>query len=218
MTYRIARNGEIYGPSSQMQVQRHLASGHVRATDLAQGETMDEWLPVAEIFPAPPSHEAPLPGGLPRLFPNPPNLRWWLALIFGVVTLGVFFVVWDVVEAAWLRRVERSNGALILYCLALLLFVVNLPAQIASISHALFNGPLVEAPFALWLSVGAFLARLFGRFVLRKGLLSHFNKTEPVGLALNWFLTLLFSGLYFQYHFNRINEIKRALKVSVPES
>jgi hypothetical protein len=26
----------------------------------------------------------------------------------------------------------------------------------------------------------------------------------------------MFGGLYFQYHFNRINEVKRALHVSVP--
>ena len=92
MTYRIARDGQVYGPYSLLELQRYLASGQVIATDLAQSATMNEWLPVATLFPTSPMLEArPYPGGLPKLFPDPPNLPWWLALIFGIVTLGAFF-------------------------------------------------------------------------------------------------------------------------------
>jgi len=152
----------------------------------------------------------------PTLYPDPPDLRWWIALLLGVITLGAFFVLWDVVQAAWLRRVERSSLALICYCVALVLFVVNAPAQWASINHALFNGPSVETPFAIWLSLSAIATRLVARFVMRSALCRHFTHTEPLGMQLNWFLTLLLGGLYFQYHFNEVNEAKRALSTSVP--
>lgn len=218
MDYRIARNGQVIGSYSLLQLQRQLASGQVVATDLAQADGMEEWLSVADLFPeAAPADEADLQDSAvaTRLYPDPPDLKWWIALLLGIVTLGAFFVVWDVVEAAWLRRVERSNTALILYCIALVLFVVNVPSQIGSISHALFGGPPVDAPFAWLFGWGAFLVRLVARFVLRSDLLRHFNQAEPYGLKLHWLMTLIFGGLYFQYHFNQINERKRALKVSV---
>jgi len=217
MTYRIEREGQTFGPYSLMQLQRHLASGHVVATDLAQGDGMDEWLPVQELFPAPPSHKTTNDAGISaKLVPDPPDLPWWIALLLGIVTLGAFFVAWDVVEAAWLRRVERRNLALVLYVLAALLFLVDLPATIGSVAHAMFDGPPVEAPFSLVFSLAALLARLIARFVLRSDLCRHFNRDGGIGLKLNWTYTLLFGGLYFQFHFNRINEQKRALRVSVP--
>ncbi len=151
----------------------------------------------------------------PDSYPDPPDLRWWVALMLGIVTLGAFFVVWDVVQAAWLRRVERSSTALIFYCIALVLFIVNAPAQWASINHALFNGPLVGTPFALWLSLGAIATRLVARFVMRSALCRHFTQTEAIGIHLSWFLTLLLGGLYFQFHFNAVNEAKRALRTSI---
>ena len=219
MTYRIEREGQIFGPYSLMQLQRHLASGQVVGTDRAQGEGMDEWLPVAELFPAPPPHHAlGSTNGSAKLVPDPPDLKWWIALLLGIVTLGAFFVVWDIVEAAWLRRVEHRNLALVLYVLAALLFLADLPATIGSVAHAMFDGPPVEAPFALVFSLAALLARLIARFVLRSDLCRHFNREEGMGLKLNWVYTLMFGGLYFQFHFNRINARKRALRVSVPES
>lgn len=214
MTYRIARNGQVIGTFTLPQLRHEIESGRVSEDDLAQHEAMEEWLPVSSLLPG----SSMLEAGRPtlRLFPDPPNLRWWIALIVGVLTLGAFFVVWDVVEAAWLRRVQRTSTALVLYCLALALFIINAPAQWASIHHAVFNGPLVDAPFALSLSLGALLARLVARFVMRNDLCRHFTVTEPIGMQLNWFRTLLFGGLYFQYHFNQVNETKRRMRISVP--
>ena len=217
MTYRIEREGQIFGPYSLMQLQRHLASGHVVETDLAQHEGMEEWLPVSELFPAPPPHHAAVSfKETSYLVPNPPDLPWWIALLLGIVTLGAFFVVWDIREAAWLRRVERRNLALVLYSLAALLFLLDLPATIGSVMHAVFDGPPVDAPFALTFSLAALLMRLIARFVLRNDLCRHFNRGEGIGLKLNWMFTLLFGGLYFQFHFNRINALKRAMRISVP--
>ena len=214
MIYRIARNGQVIGTFTLQQLRQEVAARRITPADLAQADGTDEWLPMSELFPGSPLLDEP--SVTSRLYPDPPDLRWWIALLLGVVTLGAFFVVWDVVQAAWLRRVERSSTALILYCVALVVFVFNAPAQWAGINHALFNGPLVDTPFALWLSLGAVVTRLAARFVMRDDLLRHFTTSEPLGLQLNSFLTLLLGGLYFQFHFNKINDAKRSLRISVP--
>ena len=74
MTYRIARDGEIYGPYSMAEVLRHMAAGAIAPTDLAQSEGQQEWLPVATVFPAAPPPALVHPGGMPHLFADPPDL------------------------------------------------------------------------------------------------------------------------------------------------
>ncbi len=215
MTYRIARNGQIFGPYSLIEVERYIASGNILPTDLAQAEGMQEWLPVEQLFPTAPAATAPHPGGLPRLYPNPPDLPWWLALLIGIFTMGVFFQAWDIVESAWMRRVDRTSIALYLYIAECVVYVLKLPLTVASILYNLGQGPPVEGGHPL-LTIAGIVLLLATRFTLRKELHRHFNSAEPIGLHLNWFLTLLFGGLYFQYHFNRINQLKRSLRISVP--
>ena len=46
---------------------------------------------------------------------------------------------------------------------------------------------------------------------MRNTLERHFNTTDPVGLRLSGVMTFFFGGIYFQYHLNRIHDIKRAM-------
>ncbi|MEO7003871.1 MAG: DUF4339 domain-containing protein [Acidobacteriaceae bacterium] len=216
MTYHTARNGQTYGPYSLLEVQRYIVSGNILPTDLVQAEGMQEWLPVEQMFPTTPSSVPNHPGGLPRLYPDPPNLPWWLALIVGILTLGIFFQIWDVVEAVWMRRVERHSIALYLYIAECLLYVFKLPATLAILLYNIGDGPPVVVVHSYLVTLIGIFLFFATRFTLRRELLRHFNGPEPIGLHLNWFMTLLFGGLYFQYHFNRINELKRSLHISVP--
>jgi hypothetical protein len=210
MIYRIARGAEIFGPYAAEEVYRLLAAGNIVPTDLAQGEGTREWRPVGELFPAPPI-------GATLLFPNPPDLPWWLALLLGIVTGGLFFVIWDIVEAAWMRRVSEKSAALPLYVVVAILYVLRLPQAWHIVAYNAFNGPLVVAtPLGQGLGLIGLALAIAARFVFRNELLRHFNGPEPLGLRLNAFWTLLFGGLYFQFHFNRINEQKRMLRASVP--
>lgn len=215
MTYRIARNGDLFGPYSLIEVQRYIASGRVIPTDLAQAEGMEEWLPISELFPAPPTHHVAPLGAQPALYPDPPDLPWWIALILGVFTLGAFFIVWDLVQSNWLRRIDRSTTAFLWYIAAAAVYLLKLPNVWHTIDYNILNGPLVEPHYTLLLSLAGFIVFFVSRYTMRSELLRHFNGVEPIGLRLGWFMTL-FGGLYFQYHFNRINEVKRALHVSVP--
>jgi hypothetical protein len=218
MTYRTARNGQIYGPYSLIEVQRYLASGQILPTDLVQSEVMQEWLPVEQVFPTTPIPAINHPGGLPKLFPNPPDLPWWVALLIGIFTLGFFFQIWDIVEAAWMRRVDRTSIALYLYIAEGIVYLLKLPYTYHNLAYNMGFGPPIEDGHSMLLTLLGIVFLLATRFVFRNELLRHFNGSEPIGVRLNWFLTLILGGLYFQYHFNRINELKRALRISVPSA
>ena len=207
MIYRIARGAQVFGPYAPDEVYRLLAAGNIVPTDMAQGEGMHEWRPVSELFPAPPI-------GAAMLFPDPPDLPWWVALLLGIVTGGLFFVIWDIVEAAWMRRVAAKSAALALYVVVAILYVLRLPEAWHIVAYNAFNGPLVVAtPLGEGIGLAGLVLAIAARFVLRNELLAHFNGLEPLGLRLNAFWTLLFGGLYFQFHFNRINEQKRMLRM-----
>jgi hypothetical protein len=209
------RADQIFGPYTTEEVHRLLAAGNIVPSDLAQPESSGEWRPVGELFPpaaAQTTATAPLP-----LFPDPPDLPWWVALILGILTGGLFFVIWDIVEAAWMRRINARSAALGLYVVVAILYVLRLPQEWHSVAYNAFNGPLVIAtPLGRGVGLVALALAIVARFVFRDELLRHFNAAEPLGLRLNAFWTLLFGGLYFQFHFNRINERKRMLRVSVP--
>ena len=221
MTYRIARSGQSFGPYTEAQVHQYLASGNILPTDLVQVEGGGDWIPVPDLFPSAATPAASSPGATVggsavSLFPDPPDFPWWGALLLGLITGGLFFVVWDIVQAAWLRRVQPASQALGYYIAIGVLFLLRVPASWDTINYNLFGGPRVGPHhgfllFLIW--VGLYLA---SRTVIRRELLQHFNGPEPIGLQLNSFLVYLFGGLYIQYHFNRINEIKRAIHVSVP--
>ena len=113
-----------------------------------------------------------------RLYPDPPDLPWWLALILGVLTVGFFFVVWDIVQSSWLRRVERSSSALLLYIAVAVLYLIRLPGSWATVRYNLGADTNVYA-HAPGLGLAALILIIVARFVLRRELLAHFNGAEP---------------------------------------
>ena len=206
MTYRIARGAQVFGPYAADEVYRLLTAGSIAPTDLAQAEGMQGWRPLGELFPAPQI-------GTALLYPDPPDLPWWVALLLGILTGGLFFVIWDIVEAAWMRRVAERSAALALYFVVAILYVLRLPQAWHIVAYNAFNGPaVVVTPLGQSLGLAGLALAIAARFVFRNELLGHFNGPEPIGLRLNAFWTLLFGGLYFQFHFNRINEKKRMLR------
>jgi hypothetical protein len=113
--------------------------------------------------------------------------------------------------------VALASAALGLYVVVAILYVLRLPQAWHSVAYNVFNGPpMVATPLGDFVALAGLVLAIVARFVFRSELLRHFNGPEPLGLRLNAFWTLLFGGLYFQFHFNRINERKRALRVSVP--
>jgi len=55
----------------------------------------------------------------------------------------------------------------------------------------------------------AFTLLELARFDMRRSMEEHYNGPEPIGLRLSGVMTFFFGIYYFQYHFTRINEMKR---------
>jgi GYF domain 2 len=219
MLYHVTRNEQSYGPYTLEDLQRYVASGNVLPTDLAKGEEMTEWVPVAQVLggsvpAAGPGMVTPYasgaapayPAGVAQ-YPDPPNLHWGLVLLIGVFTCGLFIVIWDFVEAAWMRKLNPRSNAIFFYIAAVVFDFVLVPIRIYLMIQSGMQLRYNGLGFATFVLVFTFIQ--LARFDMRRYMLEHFNGPEPVGLSLNAVMTFFFGGLYFQYHFTRINEMKR---------
>ncbi len=244
MTYQISRNGQTYGPYTLEDLERYVASGNVLLTDLAKSDEMPEWLPVSQILGGAATRSAPASQGSGYAAPigegyqqahfapaaynqnagsaivsspydDAPNLSWGLVLLFAILTCSLFMFIWNLVIAAWLKRVQPNATSLFYYAgagaLALVQFFVTFNL---SMHHAVSPGLHMYTghPLSSLLGVVVWVLRLVARFSQRASLEEHYNGPEPIGLRLNPVLTFFFGGLYFQYHLNRINAMKQAAR------
>ena len=228
MTYQVSRDGQMYGPYTLQDLHRYIASGHILPSDLVKREGMPDWVCVADL-PASenPSGSTPPPAAPPYVatsfaptaatvgantYPDPPDLPWLLTLLLGILTGGLFFLAWDLVIAAWARRVEPRSQALPLYIAATVLVILNAGASygifLAALQHQAMHGNALGS----LLGFAAWIVRLVARFSLRNTLEAHFNVREPLGLRLSGVMTFFFGGLYFQNRLNAVNDTKRALR------
>jgi hypothetical protein len=210
MNYFITRDGQQYGPYSLADLQRYVASGEIQLTDMARSEGMSEALPVSQVIgtilvPQAQVPAAPVIGG--PINPDPPNLHWGLVLLFGVLSCGLFNAVWNLVQAAWMKRVAPQSRALFYY--------IGAVCVLAGISVVSFQTARLHSPNpsggGLNLIYG--IAMLVGRFSLRSSLEEYYTSVEPMGLTLSGVMTFFFGDIYFQYHLNEIMRKKRALSL-----
>jgi GYF domain 2 len=221
MPYQVLRNGQTYGPYTLEDLQRYVASGNVLLTDMAKSEDMAEWVPVSQIlgasgatpgYAAPPAYggsAAAYPAVHGIAYPDPPNLNWGLELLLGLFTCGLFVIVWNLVIAAWAKRVQPATNVLMYYIIATVLVIANsgrsYGVMIAIGHHQHFHQNLLGG----LIGIASWVARLIARFMLRDTLEQHFNGPEPLGLRLSAVMTFFFGGIYFQYKLNEINQIKQ---------
>jgi hypothetical protein len=210
MNYFISRDGQQYGPYTLADLQRYAASGEVLLTDLATSEGIDEPVPVAQIIGtiAVPSQLSPgIAAAEINVYPDPPNLHWGMVLLFTILTCGIFSIVWDVVLAAWLKRVAPQSKALFYFiCAAVLLFSIFVAGFVTAYRHQ-------AAGYTSLLQLLYYVAILVGRFSFRSSMEEHFNGPEPMGLSLSGVMTFFFGSIYFQYHINDIIRRKQADRI-----
>ena len=220
MLYHVSRNGQTYGPYTLEDIKAYVTSGNVLLADLAKSDDMPDWLPVSQVLgvaaPAPVVPYGSAPAAYPQTastYPDPPNLHWALVLLIGIFTCGLFSLVWMFVQAAWMRKVSPNSKALTYYIVWIVLYVVTIVAEIAA-GVANNNGTPSSGLTALYAVCGLanIVMFLVAIFTMRSDMEEHFNGPEPVGLSLSGVMTFFFNILYFQYHFTRINELKRAAR------
>jgi hypothetical protein len=208
MDYFISRDGQQYGPYTLADLQRYAASGEVSLADLAISEGMTEPVSVAQIIgtiAAAPPPVAGAPISMADMYPDPPNLHWGLVLLFSILTCGFFVVAWDLVQAAWMKRVDPTSKAIFIYGAA--------TAVVVCLFFVGFFSALNHTAAPQWvglLQVVSWVLYLVGRYSLRASLEEHYNGPEPMGLILSGVMTFFFGGIYFQYHINDIVRRKAA--------
>ena len=232
MPYHISREGQTYGPYTLEDLQRYVSSGNVLLTDLAKSDDSPDWIPVAQILnPAagapsqppfdaastPPVYTPPAapyvqPAYAASPYPDPPNLHWALVLVIGICTCGIFFVIWDLVQVLWMKRVDPQTKSLPYYIAYVILSFLNVGTSMGTSAAIMQGGHPHNSPLSVLISCAAFVMIIVYRFAMRNSLERHFNGPEPLGLRLGPVMTFFFGGLYFQYHFNRLNEMKQAMR------
>jgi hypothetical protein len=232
MPYLISRAGQTYGPYTLEDLQRYVASGNVLLTDLAKSNEMADWLPVAQILnpaaasaqpaaPVPPAYIPPTPPyGQPVAYatspyPDPPNLHWALVLILTICTCGLFAVIWDFVQVLWMKRIEPQTKAFPYFIAYALLSFLNGGLSFHASAVTMHTGHNHTSPIAAITGIAAFVLVILYRFAMRDSLERHFNGPEPLGLQLGPIMTFFFGGLYFQYHFNRLNAVKQSMRAQI---
>lgn len=234
MNYHVSRNGQIYGPYTLDDLRRYVSSGNVLPTDMVKSDEMPDWIPVAQLlggpqdtpyspypatptpaYPAAPMYGATAPyaaaaaGGV---YPDPPNLHWGLVLLFSILTCGVFSMVWDLVQALWVKKVQPQSSVLIYYAFFAVLWLANLGGNVGR-SALLVRGIMPgQRGVSGLITLAMLVMMIVYRFAMRTSIEQHYNGPEPVGLQLSGVMTFFFGGLYFQYHFTRINQIKTAMR------
>jgi hypothetical protein len=226
MNYFIKRDLNEYGPYSLADLQKYVASGNILLTDLCRSEGLTDWVPVSQVIgnipvpaaPAQPAAGTVYGGGagaaaygtqagyaapVAPQYPPPPSLHWGIVLLLAVLTCGLFLWVWAIVQALWLKKVAPQSKTLLLYSIAIGLLVLSV---VAGVSGATMQR---SSPLAALLEIAGAIVFLVGAFKMRDALEEHYNSAEPIGLSLSGVMTFFFAVYYFQYHFNRINEMKQ---------
>lgn len=215
-TYHVSRNGHKLGVYTEDETREYFSQGRIGPDDMVWRDGMAEWMRASEVF-GPPTHPShvdtappPLPSteprvaaaravhGAPAAVPPPPKLHWALVLLFGVVTLGIFFVVWIFIQAAWVRRINPASNATTLFTVYLVLALLGeiVAGASAKDSAGAATGGL------LW--IAASIVSIFGFFSMRRSMLNYFNAADPGSLRLSGVMTFFFNVFYLQYHMARI--------------
>lgn len=219
MNYFIKRELQEYGPYSLAELQRYVASGNVLLTDLCRSEGMTEWVPVSQVIGNIPVPVAPAPAAAamlqPSPYPPPPSLHWGIVVLLTVLTCGLFGWAWIFVQAIWLKKVQPNSKG-ILYFSAALGTILLMFASIFAFGMTGRAGEGNESILVVTIiaRIALLILIIAGSFNMKNSIEEHYNTAEPIGLDLNGGLTFLFAfffliDIYFQYHFTRINELKR---------
>jgi hypothetical protein len=208
MNYFITRDGQQYGPYTLADLQRYVASGHILLTDLARSEEMSEPLPVSQIIgatiPASQAQISTSPVVNAAMYPDPPNLHWGLVLLFSLLSCGLFSSAWNLVQAAWMKKVAPQSTAFYYYVAAICVLAATFYTGF-QVVHTHSSHSIAGAMNLLYA-----ILTLIGRFSLRSSLEQHYNSVEPMGLSLGVVMTFFFGDIYFQYHLNDIMRRKYA--------
>jgi len=146
----------------------------------------------------PPQYAYPSAPPLYRAFPAPPRLHWAWVLVLTIVTAGVFWMVWLVVQARWVKK-ATGNSKPLAWALAYLIFVAGsfLVAFGGEAFYTLTNQHYLIADF---MNSVQNLRRVFGflLYIASISMLKSALAAQPIGISLHGLGTYFFGPIYFQ--------------------
>lgn len=223
MPYQVSRNGQTYGPYTLDELQRYVSSGNILPSDVAKSDEDPNaiWVRVSSLLsgnqPAAPGYPPVTAGYISAsVYPSAPNLNWGLLLLLDFFTCGIFQIIWNLIVAAWARRVEPASKALTYYIVALVLAFANLGSSIGNVVAAMHHESVHKSTFGIIFGIAYWVIKLIARFNLRDTLEQHYNTTEPLGVRFSAVMTFFFGGIYFQYKLNEIQRLQDALRYRTP--
>lgn len=113
-----------------------------------------------------------------------------------------FLTIWGLLQAGWLRSADRRSRAIFWYGAAAVLDLLTFAAAHTASFHRLTLGGILAVIFSL----ASIAAAIVGIFVFRADMTRYFRETQDPRFELSWWMSLLFSDFYFQYHFHRMAE------------
>jgi hypothetical protein len=150
--------------------------------------------------------------------PMPPDMQWWLVLIIGMFTCGLFLIFWIYKQAQFVKKIDPQTDAPKFYMYALILYVggyvvIFLGALLAGMmgSEIAMVLPLLGQLVVL----GGAVCLILAAFKMRTSIHNYYTTVEPMGINLmdttGAVLTFFFSVYFFQYHFANIAMRKKAM-------
>jgi len=146
-------------------------------------------------------HQPPEPDAVKngRAFPAPPRVHWAVLLLLIAVAEAL---------VCYLFPAPYRNFAIYAVAAAwptyLCLWIRRLNPRASSLYWAIASIVTGYGFLFSWL-LGVVVI-----FELREELLEHYSRRDPMGLELNWLLTILGSVVYFQFALNKISRLKEA--------
>jgi hypothetical protein len=119
---------------------------------------------------------------------KPPALRWQFVLILSILTLGIFEDAWLLWQSRWAKKVDPGSRATLFLIGGLFLFLVG----------AVFTKTSDFTLLTGWVELGGIVLSQVGSFSIKGTMERHYN------VSLSGLMTIFFSSIYFQYHFDRL--------------
>jgi hypothetical protein len=148
----------------------------------------------------PPQYAYPSAPPVYRAFPAPPRLHWAWVLLLSILTFGIFWMVWMVVQARWVKKATgnaRPFGWALAYLLYIPVIVLAAAAGAVILTFTSRSGmiPDFSNHVADLARVFSFLLYIASVYMLKSALESPLIRIPLHGLA-----TFFFGPVYFQYY------------------
>ena len=143
-------------------------------------------------------------------WPAPPDMKWYLVFLIGLVTCNLFLLYWVYNQCQFVKKLDSASKALTFYLagIGIMFGGAILTGILALLLEDTSMQPLVVLLSPLF-NLGGAVLMILGHFNLRASVERHYNTVENIGLKLSPVMTFFFNIFYFQYHFARIAEWKK---------